>query len=80
MFDENLHHPKWSFVRGWNERECRCTKCTPLLWAQQQPQHLIPFVQPVQPVSPYEWYSQQRIGITPDQPVTITSGTTNVYK
>jgi len=21
------HHPKWSFVRGWNERTCKCIKC-----------------------------------------------------
>lgn len=21
------HHPKWSFIRGWNEHACRCDAC-----------------------------------------------------
>ncbi len=79
MFDENLHHPKWSFVRGWNVRECTCTKCTMVAW-QRQPQPYVTYTEPPKPqITPYAPWNN--IGIAPAQPYyTTIAGTTNVHK
>jgi len=70
MFDDGQHHPKWSFVRGWNERHCTCAACSPALQFRPQP-NMIPYL----PVQTQPFHQPQFYG---SLNANAASGTTNV--
>jgi hypothetical protein len=72
MFDEGQHHPKWSFVRGWNERRCTCHACTPSIQLTPYQQFIPVNAQPTPYTAPQTVWGYSTI------PTITTNGIINV--
>jgi hypothetical protein len=87
MFDETPHHPRWSFVKGWNERSCKCDRCNPLVYSTQFAKYQLDPAQVIKPYAPAPYDFQQLMdnvgGVhgawgSPTGNITVASSTTNV--